>query len=89
MLADLNNFEKLESGSAVVPFFEGEDTSEKMGNWKIKFKKLENEMERTLAKIAGSSCSGGNLHRIKRRLKPNITHLFASASVKISNKCQL
>ena len=26
-----------------------------MGNWKIKFEKLENEMERILAKIAGSS----------------------------------
>ena len=29
--------------------------SEKIGNWKIKFEKLENKMERTLEKIAGSS----------------------------------
>ena len=32
------------------PFFEGESASEKVGNWKIKFEKLENKMERTLEK---------------------------------------
>ena len=48
-------FRKAKSRSALVPFFEGEHASEKIGNRKIKFEKLENKMERTLAKIAGSS----------------------------------
>ena len=35
--------------------------SEKIGNWKIKFEKLENKMGRTLEKIAGSTPC---LHRL-------------------------
>ena len=46
---------KSKKSLSTSPFFEGERALEKMGNWKNKFEKLENEMERTLAKIAGSS----------------------------------